>query len=496
MTANELLVGIAIAVPMVGGAVAWPLKGRASDLVALGAGVVGLVATAILAILALTGAPVTGWFDLVRIDALGGWTMLVVAAVGLVALAASPGYLDRTDSAGRLRVRDRGLYWALLLWFMAGLAGAPMTDNLGLMWVAIEMTTIVGALLIGFARDKPAIEAAWKSLNLGSVGVGFALLGTLLAYASSVSVLGETSDALAWSRLVSIAPQLDPGLVRLAFVFVLVGYGTKAGLAPFHTWLPDAYSQAPGPVGAVLGGAKLAVAVYALARFDLVAAGALGPAFPSTLLVVLGLLSLAVALPFVVAQGDVKRLLAYSSVEHVGISVLALGFGGSIALAGLALHLLAHGLVKSSLFVSVGRLTDAVGSRHVGRLRGSLQRVPGDGRSFVAGSVLLSGLPPSALFVSEVAIVVGGFAAGWGWAAGIAALLLSLTVAGFLFHVVRLATGSAGERRDRTPGPRRLLRAGLVLVLPLLIVGVLGLWTPPAVQDAIQGVVAVLGSPS
>jgi hydrogenase-4 component F len=311
-----------------------------------------------------------------------------------------------------------------------------------------------------------------------------------------VGVLGETSDALSWSRLMAIAPSLDPGLIRLAFVFALVGYGTKAGLAPFHTWLPDAYSQAPGPVGAVLGGAKLAVAIYALARFHLVTAAALGPGFSSALLIAIGLLSLAVALPFVVAQSDVKRLLAYSSVEHAGIAALALGFGGPLALGGLALHLLAHGLVKGSLFVSVGRLTDAAGSRRIGRLRGSLERVPPDGRAFVAGSVLLVGLPPSALFVSEIAIILGGVATGWGWAAGLMAALLAVIVAGFLFHVVRIATGSAAHHPDRTPGPRRLWRAGLTLVLPLLAVGVLGLWTPAPIDQAIHDVAAILAVPS
>jgi hydrogenase-4 component F len=492
MTAIELLLAASIAVPVLGGVIAWPLKGRLTDAVALVAGMAGLLAAGVIAILALTGEPVTGWYGLVRVDALGGWTLLVVVVVGIVALAASVGYLDRTDSGGNLRVRDRGLYWALLLWFLAGFCGAPMTDNLGLLWVSLEATTIVGALLIGFVRDREAIEAAWKALILGSVGVGFALLGTLLAYASSVDVLGETSDALAWSRLMAIAPELDPGLMRLAFIFALVGYGTKAGLAPFHTWLPDAYSQAPGPVGAILGGAKLAVAIYALARFQLVAAGALGPEQPAVLLIAIGLLSLVVALPFVVAQGDVKRLLAYSSVEHAGVAALALGFGGQLALAGLALHLLAHGLVKSSLFVSVGRLADSVGSRHVGRLRGSLERVPADGRAFVAGSVLLSGLPPSALFVSEVAIIIGGVTMGWGWAAAVTALLLAATVVGFLFHVVRMSTGGGRARPDRTPQPRRLLRAGLTLVAPLVVVAVLGVWTPTVVNEAIAGVVAVL----
>jgi hydrogenase-4 component F len=495
MTALELAMGLAIAVPMVGGGLAWAVGGRRSDVVALASGVAGLALAAMLAALALTGDPVTGWGNLVRLDALGAWTLLIVVVVGAVALVSSVAYLDHSAHPGTLGSRDRGLYWALLLWFLGGLIGVPLTDNLGLLWVAIEATTIVAALLIGFARTPDAIEAAWKSLILGSVGVGFALLGTVLVYASSVAVLGQTSDALSWSRLMSVAPVLDPALVRLSFVFVLVGYGTKAGLAPFHTWLPDAHSQAPSPVSALLSGATLAVALYALARFHLVATGTLGPGFSSALLVTVGLLSLAIAVPFVVAQGDVKRLLAYSSIEHLGLAALALGFGGTLALGGLVLHLLVHGLTKASLFVSAGGLVEAVGSRRIGRLRGSLTEAPGDGRAFVAGSLLLSGLPPSALFVSEIAIVFGGVAVGWGWAAGLAALLLALTVAGFLFHVVRVVTGTLPAPPDRPAALRRVLRATLALVAPLVAVAVLGVWTPGPVRDAIGHVVAVLEGP-
>jgi hydrogenase-4 component F len=507
MTALELAIVLAVAIPMLGGALAWVLQGRASDAVALACGLAGLVLAAGLAVAALAGQPLTAWGTLVRLDALGGWMLLVIVGVGFVALAASAGWLDHAAADGHLGGRDRGLYWALLLSFLAGLVAVPLTDDLGLLWVAIEATTIVAALLIGFARTPEAIEAAWKSLILGSVGVGFALLGTLLTYASSVGILGETSEALAWSRLMAVAPELDGGLVRLAFVFVLVGYGTKSGLAPFHPWLPDAHSQAPSPVSAVLSGATLAVALYALARFHLVAMGALGGAFSSTLLVAFGLLSLAVAMPFLVAQGDVKRLLAYSSIEHLGLGALALGFGGALALGGLVLHLLAHGLAKASLFVSAGALVEGGGSRRIGRLRGSLDRAPADGRAFLAGAVLLSGLPPSALFVTEVAIVLGGVAAGWGWAAALAALLLALAVAGFLFHAVRIATGrghrggeapvatppaAAADRRARSSAGRARAAGAVAVGLPLAAVLILGLWTPPPVSDAIDRVVTVL----
>lgn len=479
---------LAMLVPLIAGIFVWFAPDRLAARLAIGAFVVGGLGATGLAIPVLLDRPIRLVDGAVALDALGALMLVVVTLVAAVGIAASPGYLSHE---GALRPGDRAHYWALLLWFVGGLAAVPLFDNLGLVWVAVEATTIVSTLLVGFARTPAAIEAAWKYLILGSVGIGFALLGTLLAYASSVPILGETSDALAWTRLISVAPALDPGLVRLAFLFALVGYGTKIGLAPFHTWLPDAHSQAPSPVSAILSGATLAVSLYALARFHLVASATLGPGLSSTLLVGFGLLSLIVALPFIVAQGDLKRLLAYSSIEHMGLGALALGFGGPIALGGLALHLLVHGLTKASLFVSGGGIVHAGRSRRIARLSGSLVSAPVDGRAFLGGSLLLSGLPPSALFASEVAILFGGFATGWGLAAGLAAILLALTAAGYLFHVGRVTFGTAARPAGSLAAPARLRALGLAL--PLVAVIVLGLWTPDALAGAIGRVVAVLG---
>jgi hydrogenase-4 component F len=475
-------------VPLVAGIVVWFLPDRLAGPWSMLAFAIGGAGSLVLALPVLVAGPARILDGAVALDALGALVLLVVVMVAAIAVAGSPRYLDHEPA---LRPGDRARYWSLLLWFAGGLAAVPLFDNLGLVWVAIEATTIVSALLVGFARTPAAIEAAWKYLILGSVGIGFALLGTLLAYASSVPVLGETSDALAWTRLVTVAPELDPGLVRLAFLFALVGYGTKTGLAPFHTWLPDAHSQAPSPVSAILSGATLAVSLYALARFHIVASMTLGPAFSSTLLVAFGLLSLAVALPFIVAQGDLKRLLAYSSIEHMGLGTLALGFGGPVALGGLALHLIGHGLTKASLFVTSGAIVEVGRSHRIARLSGSLSATPLDGRAFLGGSLLLSGLPPSALFVSEIAILLGGFATGWGVAAGLAAVLLALTAAGFLFHVGRVSFGQPRRSVDGAD-PTGRLRA-FVLTVPLAAVVVLGIWTPDVLASAIGRVAAVLG---
>lgn len=495
---NELLSVLVVGAPAVAGMGSWLVGGRLPVRLAAVGLAISIGAGVALAATVFSTGSVRAFGGLVALDALGAYILLLVLAVAVIAFLGSPAHLAHEAADGRLRARDGGRYYALLLWFVAGLAAVPLLDNLGLVWVGVEATTVVSALLVGFAQTPEAIEAAWKYLILGSIGIGFALLGTLLLFASSVGALGETSDALAWTRLVTIAPLLDPGLARLAFLFALVGYGTKIGLAPFHTWLPDAHSQAPSPISALLSGAALAVALYALARFHLVVVGTLGPGFSSSLLVVFGLLSLAIALPFIVAQGDVKRLLAYSSIEHLGLATLALGFGGHLALLGLALHLVSHGLAKATGFLSAGQLVAERGSRRIGRLGGVLATSPAEGRAFLVAAIVLAGLPPSGIFIAELAILFGGVEAGWGLAAAAAATLLALCLAGLLFHLVRMAAVPPGQA-DATavltaPRPRRLRVARpLLLAVPLLVVVVAGVWTPSPIADALDQVVLVLG---
>ena len=421
------------------------------------------------------------------LDALGACILVLIVAVAAIAIAGSPRYL-RHERDAALRPRDRSRYWALLLWFVGGLIVVPLLDNLGLVWVAIEATTIVSALLVGFARTPAAIEAAWKYLILGSVGIGFALLGTLLAYASSVPRPGRDQrcaglDAAGVDRAVSSIP----ACVRLAFVFALVGYGTKTGLAPFHTWLPDAHSQAPSPVSAPAlrrdAGRRRSTPWPASTSWR---PAALGPGFSSTLLVAFGLLSLAVALPFIVAQDDLKRLLAYSSIEHMGLGALALGFGGPMALGGLVLHLAgpradqgqpvrvrrrarrgrpepAASRVWRAAWPRAGRRSGlprrraaAVRAAAVGTVRVARSR------SCSAGSRRAGGSPPRA-----------------------AAVLLALAAAGFLFHVGRVSFGHRSPRRSRRLAGRRLVRA-IGLAVPLVAVVVLGVWTPGPVAGRVR----------
>jgi hydrogenase-4 component F len=487
---NGWIVAVLLLAPLIGGLLAWPLRGRAAEAVAFIAFFVAAIVGLGLATAVPTFGRVVAFGGVVSIDALGAYILGLTIVIAGLALWASPRYIRYELAHGELQPRDEGHYYALLLWFLATLVAVPLVDNLGLLWVAIEATTIVSALLVGINRSPEAIEAAWKYLILGTVGVGFALLATVFAYASSVHVLGESSDALNWTRLMSIAPQLNPSLLRLSFVFALAGYGTKIGLVPFHTWLPDAHSQAPSPVSALLSGVSITAALYALIRFNLVTVAGIGPTFSSNLLIFFGLLSMAVALPFMIRQEDVKRLLAYSSIEHMGLLVVGVGFGGPIALLGVALHIGLHAITKATLFLSAGALVQKYGSRRLSAIRGTLRAAPVAGGALGGGILLLGGLPPSGIFVTEFAIVVGGVTRGYGVAAAIAALLLGLCFVAMAVHGSRIVWGH--------PGPvdaAKTFDGGLAvrLAAPLLVVVVLGLWTPGPVATVLDSIRTILG---
>ena len=486
---NDWIVAALLLAPLLGGLAAWFLRGRTVKLVAYASMYVACSAGLGLAVAVFRTGRITAFGGVISIDALGAYLLILTVLVGAMALAASPHYISHEFAANKLGPRDEGHYYALFLWFVGTLVAVPLVDNLDLLWVAIEATTVVSALLVGINRSPDAIEAAWKYLILGTIGVGFALLATLLAYASSVRVLGESSDALNWTTLMTIAPQLNPNLLRLSFVFALAGYGTKIGLAPFHTWLPDAHSQAPSPISALLSGVSLIAAFYALVRFHLVAAAGLGPAFSSNLLVFFGLLSIAVALPFLIRQEDVKRLLAYSSVEHMGVLALGLGFGGPLALLGVIAHIGFHALTKATLFISAGELVHQYGNRRLSAIRGTMTASPVAGGALGSGIVLLGGLPPSGLFVTEFAIIVGGVTRGYGLAAALAAFLLALCFVALGVHGSRIVWGHSGP----VDAAREIdWSMALRLALPLLAVAVLGLWTPGPLASAFESVRAVM----
>ncbi|HEU5322830.1 MAG TPA: proton-conducting transporter membrane subunit [Methylomirabilota bacterium] len=425
-----------------------------------------------------SGGPVVALDGLLRADELSAWMTLLVGLVAGLAAMEAPRYV-----AGRPPRR----FYPLFHLFVFTMLLAVTTDDVGLMWVAVEGTTLASVFLVNFERTRASLEASYKYLIICSVGIAIAFLGTVLVYFSGLEHFGGGEHALRWTTLRTVAPHLPPRVIELAFVFLLVGYGTKAGLVPMHTWLPDAHSEAPAPVSALMSGVLLGVGIYALLRFKPVVDLATGPGFARRLLLALGLASMAVAAAFLWAPTNYKRMLAYSSVEHVGIVCLGLGFGGLGGVAGALLHLANHALAKSVLFLLSGRIRAAYGSTAIPDVRGLLRAMPVTGAVFLAAMLALMGLPPFGLFVSEVMIFAAGFQAGLGWVSAIGLALLVVAFAGLLRVLHRMLYG---------PGPAPVETAGwrpaTGFAVMLLLLLATGLAWPPGLAAALEGIAALV----
>jgi len=290
------------------------------------------------------------YFSFFRIDGLSGYFLLVITLVAFMASLYSAGYIDEDVKEGTISGKTASLYYILFNLFTFTMMFTTIVDNMGLMWVSVEMTTLVSAFLVGMYNKESSVEAAWKYIIICSVGIGIALLGTILIYFTA-STDGKVSS-LNWSAIAAVAGNLNPMIVKSAFILILIGYGTKAGLAPMHTWLPDAHSQALAPISAMLSGVLLKTAIYAIIRYMIIANKCLGQAFPGNLLIAFGLLSVLLPAGFMLAQKDLKRLFAYSSIEHVGVICFGLGVGGWLGLFGALFHVFNHGVNKSLMFFS------------------------------------------------------------------------------------------------------------------------------------------------
>ena len=330
--------------------------------------------------------------------------------VGFTASVFSAGYIGHELETGRLTAANLRFYHAMYQVMMFGMNLAFVANNIGLMWVALELATLTTVLMVGIYRTHEALEAAWKYFILGSVGIAFALFGTILVYMAARPVVGEGHDAMVWTLLVQHAAAFDAALLNVAFVFLLLGYGTKVGLAPLHAWLPDAHAEGPTPISAVLSGLLLNVALYAVLRFKILLAASDEALAPGPLMVTMGLASLVFAAFMLYRRRDIKRLIAYSSIEHMGIIVFAFGMGGPLAnFAGL-LHMMMHSLTKSEIFYAVGHIAQVKGTQRIAEIRGLTETHPGLGWAFLIGVIAIAGLPPLGVFMSEFLIVSSTFA--------------------------------------------------------------------------------------
>ena len=380
------------------------------------------------------GAPLGLW----RVDALSALLALCVAFVALLASSLGPGLGHHSDEDASHTRRFRIFMNAFALSMLA----AVTVQNVALMWVAIEATTITSAMAIPLTRTKASVEASWKYILICSVGIALAFTGTVLAYFDFVSTAGDVPGSLNWTVLRATAPSLHPQLLQLAFAFILVGYGTKAGLAPMHTWLPDAHSEAPSPISAMMSGVLLAVAMYAIARWKAVIDAAVDPWFTNSMLTGFGLLSVMIGTFSLVIQRHYKRMLAYSSVEHMGLVAIGLALGPLGTFAAL-LHIVNHAVAKSMSFLLAGRILHRYGTTETGKVTGLLRVMPWTGSLFAISILALVGLPPFGLFVSEFLLVRAAVATGRFWVAGVVLALLLIAFTSLVSHLNRMLYGEA-----------------------------------------------------
>jgi len=330
--------------------------------------------------------------------------------VGFTTSVFSATYIAHELEIGRLTPINLRFYHAMYQVLMFGMNLALVANNVGLMWVAIEVATLTTVLMVGIYRTHEALEAAWKYFILGSVGIALALFGTILVYMAARPVVGEGMDAMVWTNLIRNSALFEPELLNLAFIFLLLGYGTKVGLAPVHAWLPDAHAEGPTPISAVLSGLLLNVALYAVLRFKILLAGNPVAIAPGPLMVTMGLTSVLFAAFMLYRRRDIKRLFAYSSIEHMGIIAFAFGMGGPLAnFAGL-LHMTMHSLTKSAIFFAVGHIAQVKGTQKISDIRGLTESHPVLGWGLVLGVVAIAGLPPLGIFMSEFLLVSSTFA--------------------------------------------------------------------------------------
>ncbi|QUQ64235.1 proton-conducting transporter transmembrane domain-containing protein [Kutzneria sp. CA-103260] len=462
----------------------------------LGAVSAGLVLVAAIgaAVEVATNGPYTALAGLVRVDALSAFMVIVIGAVGLLATVATPAHLAVEIQAGRAGPRTATRHSLLVQAFLAAMALAVLAADLGVLWIAVEATTIVTAFLVGQRRTRSAVEAAWKYVVICSTGIALALLGTLLLDYAARHAPGAAG--LDWTRLVATAHTLDPGVTRIAVALLVIGFGTKAGLAPLHAWLPDAHSQAPAPVSALMSGVLLSVAFYAILRVKAISDVALGTGFAGALLVVMALASLVLAASLIVAQRDYKRMLAYSSIEHMGLLALGAAVGSPLAVAAVLLHILGHGLAKGVLFLGAGRVLQTTGTSRINEVRGLAARQPLLAGCLGFGVLALIGLPPFSVFASELGIARAGFASGLGWATGVALLLVLIIAAALVTHTSRMLLGAAPEGPGAaTTTPRLPALTATALLVGLGGCAALGVTTGPLTDLLHSAATIVTGAP-
>ncbi|MDE1845342.1 MAG: hydrogenase 4 subunit F [Thaumarchaeota archaeon] len=425
---------------------------------------------------------ITAFGNAFYIDSFGAVILLPISIVGFVSVLYSKNYMGRQYDIGLVDDKHIVRYYQGLSIFLLSMLVVPITNNLGVMWVTVEATTLVSVLLIMLYFKENAIEAAWKYLIIATVGLSFALIGTVFFYYANITA-GSSEDAMNWTGMVHNSKLFDPNLVKIAFVFILVGYGTKAGLAPMHTWLPDAHSEAPTPVSALLSGVLLNCALYGIIRFHIVSSGTLGHAFSDQLLIILAVVSIGIAAASIYFQKDMKRMLAYSSVEHMGLVSLGIGFGGMFGIYGAILQIINHAIAKPLMFFASGTVSQKYETKVMSKIKGIIKVMPVTGALFLIGGFALVGMPPFNIFLSEFLVLSSGFQSGQFLVTMIVIAFLVITFAVFLRHLIKMVFGNPVVEMKQDD-------MGKLAVIPMAILAslviIFGFYIPDQLQTLVH----------
>jgi hydrogenase-4 component F len=452
----------------------------------VGASLATFIAAAALTYRIISDGPMLALDRLFFVDSFNVFLVALTAFVGLTTSIFSQPYMRIEQEHGKLTPGRLRLYHSMYQLFMATMLAALLTNNMGILWVAMEAATLTTVLLVSLYRTPASLEAAWKYFILCGVGIAQALFGTILLYFAAEKVLGAGGGALLWTELDAVKSQLEPTVLSLAFVFLLVGYGTKVGLVPLHNWLPDAHAEGPTPVSAVLSGLLLNVALYAVVRCKVLVQGAVDTPVAARLMMGFGLLSVVVAAFLLSRQKDVKRLFAYSSIEHMGIITFAFGMGGAVANFAALLHMTVHSLTKSAIFFAVGHAAQKTGTQLIDGIRGLVTLSPMIGWGLALGTLAILGMPPFGVFASEF-LVLSTAMRDQPWATPLLLGALAVAFAAIFSKVQPMVFGHpTGKRLPHRP-------TMLPVFVHLAIVLLLGLWMPPQLADWYRQAAALIG---
>jgi len=419
------------------------------------------------------------------VDSLSGIIIITISIVGFLSSLYSVNYMGKQYEKLIIDSKKLVRYYQGFNMFLFTMLLVPVSNNMGIMWIAIEATTLVSVLLIMLYVKQSSIEASWKYLLIATVGLSLALFGTIFFYYVNTVNVGSEESILGmnWTNMVENAPNFDPNLVKLAFIFIIVGFGTKAGLAPMHTWLPDAHSEAPSPISALLSGVLLNCAFYGILRFHIITGTSIGPHFSNTLLIILGVISIGIAAASIYFQKDIKRMLAFSSVEHMGIISVAIGFGSILGVFGALLHVINHAVVKSLLFFASGSITQKYETKSISNISGVIRTMPITGFAFLIGGLAIIGAPPFNIFMSEFLVLSSGFESENFLASALVILFLAIIFASFGKHLLKMVFGNPEHKMKKED-------FGKLSIIPMLILisitFVMGVYVPEPLQTLIE----------